>query len=391
MVRRCVALALFGVSALAARPAPAAAPPDSQPTEAEVRAWVKKLGSDAFAEREEGVRGLLRLRDVHPALEQARKAPDLETRRRAEQVIAQINLRNRDRVVARLLAGVNEDGLDQFIARMVFVKGHATEERWQAAAAVARALRERAGKLGWKAAGGEVDYLRLRVIDSIERGVARNARILTDGTEGLDNLLDRCFIVSSGSVDRVNGIYDCVLLIDGDLKYANAIRNSLVFCTGNVQGINAVDNSLIVALGGLGQFTGARNNCIDVKHLGLCNTSKNNLYLNLPSLEAAASSGDRFQATEEAPSRLVRLWSPARLGLALAPAGGEVKVATVKAGSAAARAGLRADDTVVAVDGAKVTSVHELRRCLLRKAPGESVVLVVRRGGREVKLTLASR
>jgi putative serine protease PepD len=62
-------------------------------------------------------------------------------------------------------------------------------------------------------------------------------------------------------------------------------------------------------------------------------------------------------------------------------------IAEVSAGSAAAAAGLRAGDVVVAVDGSTVSGAASLSRLVGSHQPGDKVELTILRDGREQKLT----
>jgi S1-C subfamily serine protease len=63
-------------------------------------------------------------------------------------------------------------------------------------------------------------------------------------------------------------------------------------------------------------------------------------------------------------------------------------VVVPEAGSPAERAGIRADDIIVAVDGQKVTNISELRREVFRKKPGDSVKVEVVRGAQRMTFTV---
>ncbi|HET7816441.1 MAG TPA: trypsin-like peptidase domain-containing protein [Sphingomicrobium sp.] len=61
---------------------------------------------------------------------------------------------------------------------------------------------------------------------------------------------------------------------------------------------------------------------------------------------------------------------------------GHCRVSTVEAGSAAETAGLRSGDSLIAVDGAKMSSVAQVQRAVGRKPIGSSLALTVYRDGR---------
>jgi putative serine protease PepD len=81
------------------------------------------------------------------------------------------------------------------------------------------------------------------------------------------------------------------------------------------------------------------------------------------------------------------------LGVVLADGStdGGARVAEVRSGAPAARAGLRAGDVITAVAGKRVTSADELRAAINAQEPGDTVSITYKRGGTahsvEVKLT----
>jgi S1-C subfamily serine protease len=63
-------------------------------------------------------------------------------------------------------------------------------------------------------------------------------------------------------------------------------------------------------------------------------------------------------------------------------------VVTPQQGSPAERAGVRAQDIIVSIDGQKISNTSDLRRELFRKKPGDNVRVEVVREGRRVTLTI---
>jgi putative serine protease PepD len=83
----------------------------------------------------------------------------------------------------------------------------------------------------------------------------------------------------------------------------------------------------------------------------------------------------------------------AYLGVSVEDANGSAKVAEVRSGTPAAAAGLQAGDTIVSVDGQRISSGDALTSAISAKKPGDKVTIVYSRGGQthSVEVTLASR
>jgi serine protease Do len=70
----------------------------------------------------------------------------------------------------------------------------------------------------------------------------------------------------------------------------------------------------------------------------------------------------------------------ARLGLQADPDAKEIRITKIDPDSAAAKAGLKIDDIILAIDGKTLKSFDELRGEIEKRKPGQEVVLQVRRG-----------
>jgi S1-C subfamily serine protease len=70
-----------------------------------------------------------------------------------------------------------------------------------------------------------------------------------------------------------------------------------------------------------------------------------------------------------------------------------LRLSGVSAGSPAEKAGLKAGDVVVEIDGKPVTDLQSYSDALYARAPGDEITLVYLRGGQRttVKLTLGRR
>ena len=83
----------------------------------------------------------------------------------------------------------------------------------------------------------------------------------------------------------------------------------------------------------------------------------------------------------------------AYLGVAIDATASTAKIASVKAATPAAQAGLKAGDVVTAVDGTSIASGDDLTRAIDSHKPGDTITLKYRRGGSEhtADLKLAAR
>jgi putative serine protease PepD len=83
----------------------------------------------------------------------------------------------------------------------------------------------------------------------------------------------------------------------------------------------------------------------------------------------------------------------AYLGVAIDATASTAKIASVKAATPAAQAGLKAGDVVTAVDGTSIAAGDDLTRAIDSHKPGDTITLKYRRGGSEhtVDLKLATR
>jgi putative serine protease PepD len=83
----------------------------------------------------------------------------------------------------------------------------------------------------------------------------------------------------------------------------------------------------------------------------------------------------------------------AYLGVELGENSATARVVTVRSGTPAAKAGLRAGDVIVSLGGTKISSADELRTAISSRKPGDHVSVTYTRNGKRhtVSLTLATR
>jgi hypothetical protein len=339
----------------------------------EIDKLIEQLGSDQFEAREEASRKLLALGEAAlPALEKARRAADAEVRRRADRLADVIGRRRQERLVRRLVADVNQGGIDQFIDHMVMRPGFATEQRWLQAEELARAITLRASEL----AGRPFQAPRTR------------SRSLLLGLDGNVTSMRDCLCVSQGSVQYVTGLTNVILFVNGDMKNCASVNNCVILCNGSISGITSVRNSVLVATGDFAGPTGAYNTFFQVKALGQHTRSHDNVYLNHWAVLAIEKGNNQFIQAERGPLQLFSFFDPARQGVTL-PGDGSARFAKVHEGKPFARAGLRAGDVVLAVGQRQVDSGRALRAQLRRLAGGDEVVFKVKRGEKVFETTVS--
>lgn len=231
--------------------APALALAVGPPPAPRAESLIGQLGSDDFAIRQEAARQLARLGDpALPALRRALKSPDLEVRRRADEIIREISRRVEPRVIARHVEEIHRDGLSSFVRRMVTEEGFATENRWGAIAQLARLAARRA------VVAGKVEKLDTPNLNVHRMGIFRGTvpsdtilaegRVLIEEKGGMVGTQD-CLVLSSGLLSRVTSIYKSILVVDGDLD-CTSIERSIVVCRGDIDA-TGIDNSLVLCTG----------------------------------------------------------------------------------------------------------------------------------------------
>src|SRR5205085_2220335 len=79
-----------------------------------------------------------------------------------------------------------------------------------------------------------------------------------------------------------------------------------------------------------------------------------------------------------------------RMGVEIDAANGLLRVVHVVEGSGAERAGMKAEDVIIGVDGQAISAIDDLQKILAARKPGDEVTLKVSRSGsvQDVKITL---
>lgn len=359
------------------------------PSAADIAKWVEQLGGDRFAEREAAGRKLAGLDDVPAALQQAAESGNPEAARRAKAIMAQIQARNRDRLLDKQIAQINVDGFDLFIERMVLKPDYANDDRWAVAIGLAQRFAASAGKLGDIGLGGTtVDWMGRRVVTKLPPTAVRESRVLIDGMNDRYNTIWNCFVLCAGSFSRLTSIQNSVVFVNGDFEGCTSLDQSLLVCVGKVGRMTGVNNSIILATGPFEGSTSARGSLFDVREVGRHTSATGCVYVNLTQVLGANPGENKFIETENGLMRSLRFFDPATLGLSVKLVDGETRAAAVTADRAFARAGLRTDDELLSIGGTKWNTKDEFQRVLRRALLNESAKVRVRRGDRVLELAV---
>jgi len=380
---------------LAAEPAP------------DIQKLIEDLDSNEFQVRERASNKLLALEEkALPALrEAARGNPSLEKLRRLEAIIARTEQIVRDREIAKLVAQVNEMGIDQFVDYMVEQKGFASDKTWEAAWRLAQAMAKRADQAGGKnlPAVAEAFLKYPLAAQAPERNYNSKTRFLVSGLEHV-NVLHDCFLISSGPVKHLNSTANSIIFVNGDIAHWNGTRNSIIFCDGNVQHLNGTDHCVIFCTGDVeglnslrhsvvfanGEFKNGNSTVQNIMRVGAVKTnhSQGNQYVGLKEIKATLSQNDTFPAAEREPLYPLVPFNLARLGIEVAVQNDSVVVTKTVAEKLLTKAGVRQGDQITAIDGTTIKTSAEARRLLRRKLPGDTAVLQLTRGPDKLNLTI---
>ena len=77
-----------------------------------------------------------------------------------------------------------------------------------------------------------------------------------------------------------------------------------------------------------------------------------------------------------------------QLGIFPSESGGRVIITNVESDSAAEKAGLKANDTFITIDGWKIETIDDLRISIFDKKQGDTVKVRVLRAGKELEFTV---
>jgi hypothetical protein len=357
-------------------------------TGTEIDKLIAQLGSDPFEVREAATQKLKQHEEAIPALQQALKSSDGEVARRAAVILDFFALQEKKRAFAKLAALGKAGRVDQAVEKLVRRKEWDDEDAcWQVLAELAGRLtdleQKQFGKVSLQPAA-EVparDFRRYRenmrphfragshlsprdLMDTrfvvravqLQTDVHKIASLLAAASRAKTPILDRSVLFAGDSVEVAN-VDNSLIVCDGEVTAQGCITNSLIIARGDIHCFDLVENSRIITAGslrldGFGKLTGTK-----------------------------------VKEKEAKPLDFVTFFDPAQVGIKVEKADSGLRVKEAAKDKLFARAGLRADDLVVAVDGDTVKDPEVFRRLLRAKlAVDGEMALKVRRGEQTLEL-----
>ncbi len=176
-------------------------------------------------------------------------------------------------------------------------------------------------------------------------------------------------IVSRRSVPVEKIIQASVIFANGDVTAPGGISNSIIVCDGDVVA-DAISKSLVVARGNI-TVKGSTSNSTLIAEGKVRVEAQKKLPKEYDSI---------IKENETNPLGFITFFELRQIGLEVKVAKGEVQVATVAAGKASEKAGLKAGDVALEVADKKPTDAESLRRLLRDALAIGDATLKVQRG-----------
>jgi hypothetical protein len=387
----CLAVLCVGVALGLGRRLPhCSADPDVLPGTA-VDKLIAQLGSDSDAVREAATKQLKQREDAIPALRRALKSSNGEVARGAATILAFFAAQE-ERAVAKLVALGKNGQMDQAVEKLVRRQTLGDEDGcWQVLAELASRLmdleKEEFGTVSLKPGVPnrevpardfrrywQVTHPRLVSGSRLSRHdllppilVVRAEELSTDMPKILSLLaasghaktiyLESCALLAGDSSEMVD-IDSSLIVCDGDLLVKGYIKESLVIARGDITCCDLVENSRLICGG-----------AVHLRDYGkLLETTK-------------------VKAQEAKPLGFITFFDPVQVGIKVAKADGGLRVQEAVKDKPFARAGVRAEDLVLALDGAAVTDPEVFRRLLRARVAVEGELAVkLRRGEQTLEL-----
>jgi hypothetical protein len=399
----------------------AAAPPVVPPSEARLQQLIRQLGSGDYRTREEATRLLLQWKQAELLLRRALPSGDAEVDRRAKAILTAYTRQR----LATARENVRADGAasraDLLAERLVRWQSADDDDAcWQAVLDLGHRLRDLDRQKYQRVRHNHLDehYFpatsfrpfmlrnRIRVLPAGRPTVeipkprnrdnpvlvclARGERMLVKHTI-LDSLIatseharfyrvGSSIVLCGGSVDITSRSGPLVVVCAGDFISKDLMADSVIVARGTVR-CSGVRRCLILAGGDVSFSEPAPLAPLESSTILAGGT------IMMPKKSKDWVRDIDCKGRVRDALSPVKFFEPSSLGVEVAPSRYGVRVTGATAGKPFARAGLRVDDLVLALDGSPVRSPDAFRRLLRKRlVEGGEAVLEVRRQGKTVEV-----
>jgi hypothetical protein len=322
------------------------------------------------------------------------KSGDAEVARRAREILETLDRKERERAFVKFADLAKQGAIDQVVERFV------RREKWDDETACWQVLAELAGRLTdlekktYGSAGlPALDTVPARDFRRYAATLSRQGydfKILSDPRPSPAEVR-RCRAIRSEELTARATLGNCLIASSGQVK-AGPIHQSVIFAGESVEA-GDVSQSLIVCDGDFTARTDIVNCLIIARGSIRCPSMVTNSRLIAGGEVRYAKAEDlldtKVREKEPNPLGFVTFFDPAKAGLAVETAEGGVRVKAADKDKPFARAGLRADDLVLTLDGTAAKDAETFRRLLRAKlaVPGE-MTFKVRRGDKALDITV---
>jgi hypothetical protein len=362
--------------------------------QSDVKELIGQLGSERFEIRESATRRLRARKDAIAALQEAVKSGDAEVARRAREILDWFARREKERAFAAFVDATKRGAVDEAIERLAR-RPEWDDERlcWQTLADLAAKLAEiellNFGKPtltgvytaddGWLRTAQR--QLRFKSAAGTRTAIALwQKRLVLRAEEIMEGQrVDHALFAIAGNV-RLRHLTNCVVYANGSVDLAGSMGGSVIVCDGEVSANDVINRSLIIARGKVN----CNNSLVRRSHI-------------ISGAEVVARHPEwledsKLQEKEPKPLDFVTFFDAANAGISVESAEGGVRIKTAELGKPFAKAGLRVDDLVSALDGDAVKDAETFRRVLRAKLAVEgTTVFKVRRGKENLQIPVAHK
>lgn len=365
---------------------------------------IRQLGDPRYPVREAAAKELTERIDAVPLLEKALKSSDAEIARQAGRVLEANKGRRQRRALQRALNWGKAGRIDLMIDALAIWDGPKdSEEYWQSVIDIARLLAKPADDRYVKAhniSALEKDALLLRsvITDFRSRGlpaVPYFSKAIIDeasrtewlGYARCETARIRCpanasAVVASDSVVIDGTCRSSIVLSNGDVECSESFC-SIIICGGTIRPSDGsplfrLTGSLVIARrwqphGKYNDFSGSVLLCAEPYER--------------PSKKVRFST-ERSVIEDGKPLDFIKWFDPIEVGVRVAERDKQVVIDRAEPVKPFARAGLKAGDVIVAVDGKEPGTAEGFRRLVRKGVVREKVVVTFRRAGKLQEVTV---